>query len=196
MTEFVPSAPSPPIAQRDSTALLEDLCIALRNVANARGPRGDEMQHGVSLVLALVGELDARAVDVATRLVRLSHETGWLMPELLAECRAYPATLPRVRELDGVRRDQRCHHCGRVERPEDDVTLVACDDCVRRMIDSCDSLQPMPGTVLFRTYNEDWRCDHADADTVLLAVDLYSEGFLGPGRCKECLKQILAARQR
>ena len=156
----------------------------------------DELQHGVSLVLALAGELDTRAVDVVPRLARLSQETGWMMPELLEECRGYTATWPRVRELDGVRRDLRCSHCRRVERPEDDVTLVACDDCVRRMIDSCDSLQPMPGTVLFRTYNDDWCCDHADADTVLLGVDLYSEGFLGPGRCKECLTQILAARQR
>lgn len=169
---------------------------ALRNVPGAYPRFGDEMQDRVSLVLALVGELQARAVDVLPRLVRLTQETGWLMPELLEECRAYPARLPHVRELDGVRRDLRCSYCRRVEYPEDDVTLAACDGCVQRMIDSCDSLQPVPGTILFRTYNDDWRCDHADADTVLLAADLYSEGFLGPGRCRDCLKQLLAARQQ
>jgi hypothetical protein len=185
------------IGERDSAELLEDLCIALRDVAVREGslPRSEDAKTAVRLAADIAAELDARGVTTSERLDRLSQETGWLMHQLLEDCRRFPSVLPRVRELDGIRRYIRCRYCKAAERPEDDVRWGTCDTCLRRIIESLDSLNVIEGTVLFRTYNSEWRCEHADANTVLLAANFYAEGFLGPGACRRCLDEEVAKRE-
>lgn len=117
------------------------------------------------------------------------------MTQLLQECRQFPSVVPHVRELDGIRRNLRCRYCKSAERPEDDVTLCACNACLRRVIRSFESLEPVAGTVLFRTFNPGWRCEHADSDTVLLGIDWYEDGLLGPAKCKRCLEKDLILRE-
>ena len=197
MVEFRNTPPRASIGDRDSTELLEDLCIALREVAVRDGwlPKSEEVQASVREALAIATELDSRQVAPTERLDRLSQETGWLMGHLLEECRHFPRVLPRVRELDGIRRHLRCRYCKSAERPEDDVKLAACDACLRRVVRSFESLEPVVGTVLFRTFNSGWRCEHADSDTVLLGVDWYEDGLCGPGKCKRCLDNDLAGRE-
>lgn len=177
--------------------LLEDLCIALRDVAVREGslPRSEDAQTAVRQAVEIAAELDVRGVTTSERLDRLAQETGWLMNQLLDDCKQFPRVVPRVRELDGIRRYLRCGYCKAAERPEDDVRWGACDACLRRIVESLDSLNLLEGTVLFRTYNAEWRCEHADADTVLLAANFYEEGFLGPGACRRCLENELTQRE-
>ena len=197
VVEFRNTPTRPAIEKRDTPELLEDLCIALRDVAVREGslPRSEDSQSAVSASVSIAAELEKRGVATTDRLERLSEETGWLMNELLADCRSFPRVVPRVRELDGIRRYLRCRYCKSAERPESDVKWGACNACLTRIIKSIDSLEPIEGTVLFRTYNSDWRCAHADADTVLLGANFYEEGFLGPGVCQACLKDELAQRE-
>jgi hypothetical protein len=186
---------SPP-GERDSSGLLEDLCLALRKVAMHEGYyRPDERTHqAVRDVLAVAAELDRRRVDAAPRLEQLSKETSWLMQELLAECRRLPDGNPRVRDLEGIRRYLRCPYCRVAERPESDEAHHACDACLSKMAASFESLMPVPGTVLFRTYSPEWRCVHADGDTVLVSMRQEDEGFLAPGECRRCIEAALARR--
>ncbi len=194
MTEFRNTPPRVHIPGRSSAELLEDLCIALRNVAVYEnywsvGPDPPRVQEAVSIAT----ELERRQVDVSERLDRLSQETRWLMKELLDDCRKFPAVIPRVRELDGIRRYLRCGYCRSAERPENDTALSACDACLRNMIESFDSLNAIEGTVLFRTYTSQWRCEHADENTVLVGA-IYEEEALGSGKCRRCLENALAER--
>jgi len=197
VVEFRDSPLRPPIGHRDTAELLEDLCLALRNVAvrEDRLPNGEGARETVQEVVELAAELDRRGVKSKTRLDRLSQETGWQMNELLADCRSYPNVIPWVRESDGIRRCFRCAYCKQAERPEDDVRYRACNRCLEQIIRSFDSLRSVVGTVLFRTFSADWRCKHADSETVLVGVDQYEELLLGPGECVICVKELLKARE-
>ena len=197
MVEFRNTPPRAAIEERDSSELLEDLCLSLRDVAVREGslPNSEDAQAAVRTAVLIAEELDSREIDSTEQLNRLSQETGWQMDRLLDDCREFPKVVPWVRESDGIRRYFRCQYCKSAERPEDDVRLCACNACLQRIIESLDSLKPIEGTVLFRTYNADWRCEHADAETVLLGVNCFEEGFLGPGVCKQCLESTLTQRE-
>ena len=187
MVEFRDTPPRPPIPERTANDLLEDLCLALRTIGV--GEVWAASRESVAEAVAIATELDARGVSFADRLHRLSEETGWLMPKLLEECRRYPEVVPHVTESDGVRRQFRCRYCKNAEHPEDDDRYSACDLCLEKLVHSFSSLVAIEGTVLFRTYNPDWRCPHADADTVVLGIDHYEDGMLRPGDCKRCLQE-------
>ena len=193
MVEFRNTPPRSPIPNRSTNDLLEDLCLALRAVGVQEV--WPATQEAVAEALAIATELDARGVSVVDRLNRLSEETGWLMPKLLEDCRRSPEMPPYVTELDGVRRRFRCRYCKEAERPEDDDRYSACDQCLGKLIHSFESLVAVEGTVLFRTYNPDWRCPHADSDTVVLGIDHYEDGMLRPGDCKRCLQETKHRRQ-
>jgi len=187
------TTPRSPIPNRSTNDLLEDLCLALRAVGVQEV--WPATQEAVAEALAIATELDARGVSVVDRLNRLSEETGWLMPKLLEDCRRSPEMPPYVTELDGVRRRFRCRYCKEAERPEDDDRYSACDQCLGKLIHSFESLVAVEGTVLFRTYNPDWRCPHADSDTVVLGIDHYEDGMLRSGDCKRCLQEAKRRRQ-
>jgi hypothetical protein len=195
MTEFRNTPPRIPIQERPSPELLEDLCVALRYVAVREGYLSGDAADEPSIqeAVSIATELDRRHVAVSERLQTLTRETGWLMNDLLDDCREFPAVTPRVRELDGIRRYLRCGYCKLAEHPEDDTHWRAGDACLQDFIQSFESLEPKSGTVLFRTYNSEWRCKHGDEDTVLLGV-IYEEVFLGPGQCQQCLELELATR--
>lgn len=197
MVEFRNTPRRPSIGDRESRELLNDLCIALRDVAVRERslPKGEDAQASVREAVAIALELEKRHVDVRERLQQVSQETGWLMTHLLEDCKRFPDVVPRVRELDGIRRYFRCHYCKAAERPEEDVKYGACNACLGKLIQSFDSLAPIEGTVLLRTYNPEWRCAHADAETVLLGINYYEDGFLGPGECRRCLESALAVRE-
>ena len=189
MVEFRNTRPPPSLAERSEQDLLEDLCIALREVA-VHQPSPERPQA----VLAIAAEIDRRGVSIAERLDQLSQETGWLMRRLLVDCRDHLSAYPQVRELDGIRRFHRCLYCKAGEHPDDDVQWGACDACLRRLITSLDTLATIQGTVLFRSYSPEWRCVHAGAETVLLGALSWEDG-LGVGACKRCLEETLAQRE-
>ena len=173
--------------------LLDDLCVALREV----GVRDYELPGGERVVKALedVREIDAelrrREVDASTRLRELSTQTHWRMDELLAECREYPATIPYVKEEDGIRRRLRCTICGKAERPPIAKHFWMCDGCIQRVIDAIRRREPIDKIILFRTYNAAARCEHANSETVL-AAEAWSETIFG--NCEMCFTSELSWR--
>jgi hypothetical protein len=187
---------APPVEQQDSFAILELLCLALRDVGvrdHTWTWREPSAINAVVQVQALYRELVQRGVDVDSRIARLSTETQWDMVRLLADCMAYPAIIPHVRDHNGIRRALLCSLCRERERPEDDQTFWTCTPCIQRARSAIQQRVPFPGIILFRTYSESARCSHADADTVVACCD-QDDGF-GPGFCERCLTDELARRQ-
>jgi len=145
-------------------------------------------------VRALQAELAKRRVDSSPRLEQLSEETRWQIPTLLDDCLAYPQRIPYVRELDGIRRFLRCHLCAKAERPPDAKLFWFCETCMRRVLDAVQQLAPIPGIIVFRTYNVECRCAHADADTVLAGEgQFYVDEVYGV--CERCIYDEIERRR-
>ncbi len=187
--------PRPPIDERPSEELLEDLCRELRHVACGEGdlPHGGRLIPHVREVCAIHAELADRRVDFRTRLERLSEETRWQIPALLDDCLGYPQRLPYVRDPDGIRRYLRCHLCSKAERPPDGKLFWFCEACMRRVLDAVRQRIPIPGIVVFRTYNVECRCAHADAETVLAGEgQFYVDEVYGV--CERCIQDEIERR--
>lgn len=195
-TRMANTPPRPPVHQRSDEELLEDLCRELREVAVNESdlPQGDRVITHVREVCAVHAELASRRIDPRSTLERLSEETRWQIPLLLTDCLAYPRQLPYVREPDGIRRHLRCHLCTKAERPPDAKVFWFCDLCMRRVLDAVQQRSPIPGIILFRTYNAECRCPHADADTVLAGQGQYyvEEVY---GVCERCIHDEIQRRQ-
>jgi hypothetical protein len=122
-----------PIEQRETQELVEDLCLALRDVGvmDYGLPEGEQVVSAVLRVQQLHGELSRRGADVTRRLERLSEETSWQMMPLLRDCLMYPAAIPYVRERDGIRRALRCPACHAHELSRREGAGVwLCDACM------------------------------------------------------------------
>src|SRR6266567_4141676 len=189
------SPPTIPVQKRRDEELLEDLCVELRHVGVGDHdlPNGQRILPHIQEVVAIHAELARRGVDWRPRVDRLSTETKWQMPSLLDDCLAFPERLPFVREPDGIRRTLRCQLCSRAERPVDAKLFWFCDPCMRRVTEALHQRAPVQGITLFRTYNAECRCPHADADTVL-AADLYMVEQLH-GVCERCILDELERRR-
>jgi ribosomal protein L37AE/L43A len=121
-----------PIEQRETEVLVEDLCLALRDVgvSDYDLPEGEQAVSAVLRVQQLHSELSRRGTDIARRLERLSEETSWQMMPLLRDCLMYPDVIPYVRERDGIRRALRCPACRERELSRGEVSSVwLCDAC-------------------------------------------------------------------
>lgn len=188
--------PRPPIHERSSEELLEDLCLQLRSVACGEGhlPLSKHVVACIRVACAIHAELVQRHVEFLPRLERLSEETRWQIPPLLEDCLAYPTRVPYVRESDGVRRFLRCHLCRKSERPADSQLFWFCDACMHNVLHAVQQRIPVPGIVLFRTYNVDCRCIHADSDTVVaIEGQLYVDEVRGV--CEECIYAEIERRR-
>ena len=184
-----PTSERGPVASRQSQELLEDLCVALRDVGV-----GGRDTDAIDDVRAILAELDVRDVDPAPRLLTLSRETGWLMIDLLEQVVRGGHQRPQVRAADGVRVALRCPHCGAAEYPEDDSVLCACTGCLNRILSSFDTCEPLPTTVLYRTWNRTWWCEHADGDSLLVGLEWDDCTMSGPGMCRKCVEDALESR--
>lgn len=120
-----------PIEQRETEELVEDLCLALRDVGvqDYSLPWAEDALAAVLRVQRLHGELSRRGADVTRRLERLSEETTWQMIPLLRDCLTYPDIIPYVRERDGIRRVLRCPVCRKREMSEREGAIWLCDAC-------------------------------------------------------------------
>ena len=94
------TTPRSPIEKRSDLELLEDLCIALRNVGvrESNLPDGSRVKQDISEVCAIHQELTRRGVDSSSRLSKLLARQA--QPELLCSgpcsfslC-LYPVTAP------------------------------------------------------------------------------------------------------
>jgi hypothetical protein len=186
--------PSLPMRERSTESLLDALCVELRHVGvgDINLPSDKRIVGHIEQVCTIHKELLTRQVDSTSRLEELGKQTGWLMKALLDDCLAFPSKLPYVREHDGIRRTLRCGQCKRAERPPDAKLFWVCNDCLEASIESIRTRQPRPGLILFRTFNPECRCEHADSDTVL-AADCYIEQLSGV--CDMCVEIELKRRR-
>ena len=189
------TAPPPPPSELSDEELLEQLAIALREVGMwdhtlARGDASGEAK--VRAVQKLSVEVARRGLDPTARLEQLTAETEWLMVQLYAECIEFPRVVPLVKERDGVRRSLRCPLCNRREVP-DLRGIWLCDDCLDRVGSAFTSHTPIPGVFLFRTYTPEKWCKHADAETILMALDFYED--IPVGACSSCFDEERARRR-
>lgn len=196
VNDIMRNTPNPPaFRERDTDFLIEDLCIALRNVGVFDGelPSGSRVSQAIADVRSIKHELDDRGINVSDRMATLSTQTSWLMGKLLEDCLAFPDVVPYVRESDGIRRRLRCSLCRKAERPPDSDSYWMCDDCLRHVIEAIKTRTPAYGVLLFRTYNSAARCPHADAETVL-AQDNWSDNIFG--NCEKCFQAELERRMQ
>ena len=186
--------PRPPIRDRPSQELVEDLCIELRHVAcgDYDLPTGEWVAGHVRQVAAIHQELRNRGVDFSRPLEVLTKETKWQILPLLDDCVAYPQSLPYVREMDGIRRTLRCQLCQKAERPADAKLFWYCELCMHTLVEAVHQRAPVQGIVLFRTYNPECRCSHAGDDTVL-AADSYIDQLSGV--CERCIWEEIERRK-
>jgi hypothetical protein len=183
--------PEPPIRDRDNKKLLEDLCIGLRNVGvwDSELPGGDTVRNYIEETKMIHAELKRRGVDVDTRVSQLSDESGWLMGELLEDCLDFPKTLPYVKEADGIRRYFRCWLCVEREFTAEAKRFLLCEDCLHRLLSDIKKRVPSKGVMLYRTYNEEKRCQHANSDTILATLEQSFDVF--GGFCEQCISEAL-----
>jgi hypothetical protein len=189
--------PEPEISERETILLLEDLCLALRDVGviNYDLPDGGRVIEAITSVRELYTELQHRGVDPHGRLKQLTDETGWLMPQLLEDCVSWPERLPYVRERDGIRRMFRCSLCESEEIP-DHLGIWLGTSCLRRVITAIADRDPLKGLILYRTYNSDLRCRHADAETILVVLEDNYDQSLEDSFCEQCIAAELARRAK
>jgi hypothetical protein len=188
------SVPELPIGQLETSRIVEELCLALRDVGvRDHGlPNDERVISAIEKVQQLSFELRKREAVIQPRIAQLSQETSWQMEALLEECLAYPRVLPYVRERDGVRRTLRCMVCQKRELP-DRNGLYLCDTCLLEAIKSIKEKVPLPNLLLLRIYNQSNWCKHADSETVMMAFDDYDS--LGYAWCEECIKEEQARRK-
>ena len=180
--------PPPPLSGYSTDALLNEICVELRYVGvnESQLPNGERVLSHIESVCALQRELNARSVNIDAKLSELSSQTGWLAKSLLEDCLAFPNRMPYVRELDGIRRRLRCTRCRLAERHPEAKLIWFCDDCLATVIAAMKVPEAIDGVVLFRTYNSDCRCEHANSETIL-ACDINVESLSGVcARCLEC----------
>jgi hypothetical protein len=177
-----------PFSQRPTDELVEDLCLALRDVGVGTYslPNDERAISAIRKVQDIYALLKQRKVDTQDRIERLSEETSWQMGPLLQECLSFPNVVPYVRDADGVREALRCYLCRERESP-DREGIWLCDSCLRRAKDSIETRVPIKGMILLRLYNEEYFCRHADSETVLIAFDDYET--LGGTYCNQCLSE-------
>jgi hypothetical protein len=194
--------PPPPLAVRSSDEVLEELCLALRDVGVSTRflpyrPPDPDIADEIARVRAADAELLRRGLDPTPRLAILTTETKWLMRELREECLRFPAVLPWVREAkDGIRIAMRCSACGIREFPEDSRTIRLCDGCLGVLDEALSSRTAREDLLLYRTYNREARCEHADDDTVLGVYPWspeWSDDF-PTGLCHFCVSRELSRR--
>ena len=166
--------PNLPIKDRDSNKLLEDLCIALRNVGTSDHelPGGDVVRNHIDEVRKIHAELQRRTMDLSCRISQLSRESGWLMEDLLKDCLDFPKSLPYVKEGDGIRRYFRCWLCAEREFTPDTKRFLLCEECLHRVLNDIRRRIPSSGVMLYRTYNEEKCCHHANSETVVATLEL------------------------
>lgn len=183
----------PPLPQRSTSELIDELCVELRHVGICDWglPKDERVLAHIKSVCAIHDELKNRQADLATRIAELSSQTKWQMERLLEDCLAFPKKMPYVREQDGIRKTLRCQCCRHAERHPDAKLFWFCDNCLAATIAAMQKHEPIVGVRLFRTYNPECRCEHADSETVL-ACDYYVEELFGG--CAKCLEIELKRR--
>lgn len=180
------TSPELPIEQLGTSRLIEDLCLALRDVGvrDYDLPNNERAISFVEKVKQIHTELKKRGADFQSRISQLSQETSWQMEQLLEDCLAYPTVIPYVRESDGVRRSFRCSACRKREL-FDRNGIYLCDVCLSQSAESMQNKVPLYDLLLFRTYNESKWCKHADSETVLMAFDDYDS--IDNAWCQKCI---------
>jgi hypothetical protein len=103
--------PLPPIGEWETPKLVEELCIALREVGvkNRELPDGEDIRRAIFRVKEIYAVLEERCIGVADRVRRLSAETKWDIEGLLRDALDFPQALPYLASTP----EPTCGNCGR-----------------------------------------------------------------------------------
>lgn len=178
--------------------VIDDFCRALVDATFADGAdRENKRRDGyIRTVQTLYRSLVESGIDPMFTVRRLGEQLGWDAVDFLEQCMSYPATNPRIRERDGVRRTLRCSWCRQRERPEDDERFFLCNECLDAAGTAITTRLPAPGILVFRSYTPEARCRHANDETVLGDCPWYADDITTVrGFCLECLDDERRRRQ-
>jgi hypothetical protein len=83
----------------------------------------------------------------------------------------------------------RCWLCTEREFRPDAKRFLLCDECLYKLLSDIRERVPSKGVMLYRTYNEEKRCHHANSDTVLATLEQNFDVF--SGFCEQCILEEL-----
>lgn len=176
--------PSIPIGDWTRDQLLLELDVALRELAFVRDfPTGPLACAAVARVRRAHAEIARREVDLATSLRDWSESTGWRMDECLRDALDHPKSIPYVRRSNGVRIAFECWCCTEGEHAAVTRTRL-CRACLQRVVALVRERTPSETFLIYRTYSPEFRCEHANDETVL-ALGGWEPPT--PGWCERCL---------
>lgn len=114
------------LRDQDDSSVIEELCLALRNVgvSNPELPDGGDVRQGIAYVKEINDELKHRGVDPSSRIARLSLETNWDMESLLKDTLAYPEAIPYLASTP----NPKCGNCGKLISRK--AVLALCLPCL------------------------------------------------------------------
>jgi hypothetical protein len=83
--------PPPPVSERPTEQLLDELCVELRNVGvkDWSLPDDERVLAHIKQVSSIHRELIGRQISLTARLSELSSQTNWKMMLLLEDCLAF-----------------------------------------------------------------------------------------------------------
>jgi hypothetical protein len=165
--------------------VLADLEMDLDKEIEAEGAKVDKARSAITKVCNLYYQLESRKENIEAPLKELSLHLKLDLTRLLADCLKFPAVIPYVRDLGGLRRLFICY-CGLNEAP-DREGLGLCTGCLQAALECVREKKKSDRFVLYRSYSSQVRCRHADFNTAL--VTIFKPGFWLPAWCEVCLMQ-------
>ncbi len=176
------NTPSPPqICSQDDSKVIEELCLALREVGvlNEQLPDGRKVRKRIAYVKELCAELEQRGVDPSSRIERLSRETNWDMKSLLRDTLAFPDAVPYL----AMTRQPTCGSCGKAISRK--ARLALCSPCITNGLE-----QLAAG----KTESHLDTCPICSRNEKGFLV--YAHGLEWMNYCRSCLKDEKARREK
>lgn len=185
------------IQSRESETLIDDLFIALREVAVREGGLPSSLQaiKWIKNVQEIHHELEFRNVSLNEKILELNKQTNWLMDIYLQDCLSWPKTIPLVRENDGIRRLRRCCICRKAEMPLSGNGMPFCDLCLNEIgLILEKGVSTFSELMLISPKIPDTDCGHVYRNSLIISYE-YNEDFTYY-YCKKCVLQELVKRKK
>lgn len=179
--EFRNTPQKPPIRERPDLELVEDLCLALRELGGLDGclPDWEPALGAIAEVKMLAREARRRGLSLSARISRLSRETGWPIGKLLDDAVRYPDAIPYLPRTP----PPQCGVCR--ERISRRAVLGLCDSCLAKGID--DPAFEIPDNHL----KECSICGREERGFLV-----YAQAYQWINYCRQCLESERARRAK
>lgn len=161
------------IEDRTSEELLQGIVQTLRELINSI-TTVIKSETKIRKIQLSYFELEKRGDGVYNQIDQLEKETGWLFNQLFEDCIAYPdKELLRDKYLPYSEKKQLCFECGTQASEIANSSIQLCNDCLKGCIEAIHEQRAIEGCLLFKTPEQEYWCEHADDEMLLLALDKY-----------------------